>query len=164
MAGLDTYYGEILSEHAEHTLETQHLSHVLCATENDFYNALVCKAVGPKFGRHRTFQLATPQAPGEELWHLTLQQRGYFAFDPGANFDVLHQRLSEGWTVQATRLSAQFGWAELTDRLGTPLEQWILLGALTPAGAFRLYSKEQHFKLAAGWTAIYFAPGRSREG
>ena len=35
MAGLDVYYGEILSEHAEHTLETQHLSHVLCATEND---------------------------------------------------------------------------------------------------------------------------------
>jgi len=164
MAGLDTYYGEILSEHAEHTLETQHLSHVLCATENDFYNALVCKAVGPQFGRHRTFQLATPRSSGEELWHLTLQQRGYFAFDPGASFDVLHQRLAEGWTVQATRLSAQFGWAELTDRLGAPLEQWILLGALTPAGAFRLYSKEQHFKLAAGWTAIYFAPGRSREG
>ncbi|MCC7034369.1 MAG: sodium:proton antiporter [Acidobacteria bacterium] len=164
MAGLDVYYGEILSEHAEHTLETQHLSHVLCATENDFYNALACKALGLRYGRHRTFQLATPQASGEELRRLTLQQRGYFAFDPGATFDLLHERLSGGWAVQATKLSPQFGWAELTDRLGTPIEQWILLGAITPAGVFRLYSKEQHFKLATGWTAIYFAPGRTREG
>jgi CPA1 family monovalent cation:H+ antiporter len=67
MAGIDVYYGEILSEHAEHTLEAEHLGHVLCATENDFYNALMCKAMGRRFGRHRTFQLATPQAPGEDL-------------------------------------------------------------------------------------------------
>lgn len=163
MAGIDVYYGEILSEHTEHTLEAQHLSHVLCATENDFYNALVCKALGRRFGRHRTFQIATPQASGEELRRLTLQQRGYFAFDPTANFVVLHERLEEGWTVQATRLSPQFGWTELTERLGTPVEQWLLLGAITPSGAFRLYSKEQRFKPVTGWTAIYFAPGRTRD-
>ena len=76
MAGLDVYYGEILSDHAEHTLEAQHLNHLLAATDNDFYNALVCKAQGRRFGHHRTFQLATHQATGKELKSLTVQQRG----------------------------------------------------------------------------------------
>ena len=78
MSSLPVYYGEILSDHAEHTMETLHLSHVLCATDNDFYNALVCKSQGAKFGQHRTFQLATDEASGKELKRLTVQQRGHF--------------------------------------------------------------------------------------
>jgi Trk K+ transport system NAD-binding subunit len=52
--GIDVYYGEILSEHAEHEPDMQHLSYLLAATDNDFYNALVCQARGGTFGRHRT--------------------------------------------------------------------------------------------------------------
>jgi NhaP-type Na+/H+ or K+/H+ antiporter len=158
MAGTPVYYGEILSEHAEHTLEAQHLSHLLCATANDFYNALVCKAQGRRFGHHRTFQLATGQVPGQDLKRLTLQQRGFFAFDPGASFELLSRKLDEGWEVQATKLTKTYGWAEFSGRLGTPGEDWLLLGGVSPSGAFRLYSKEQRFKLEAGWTALYYAP------
>jgi CPA1 family monovalent cation:H+ antiporter len=163
MAGIDVHYGEILSEHAEHTLETQHLSHLLCATENDFYNALVCKALGRRFGHHRTFQLVTARAAGEDMKRLTLQQRGYFAFDMDAGYDTLHQHLSDGWTVQSTTLSPAFGWAELKGRLGEPGKDWQLLGGIAPDGTFRLYSGEQRFKLEAGWKAIYFAAQRPAE-
>lgn len=163
MEGLEVYYGEILSEHAEQTLETQHLSCMLCATANDFYNALVCKSQGRHFGQHRSFQLATQQASGSELKRLTLQRRGYFAFDPGANFEVLHQRLEEGWTVQTRKLGASFGWAGFKQRMGEPGKDWLLLGGVTPAGLFRLYSTEQPFKLEAGWTVVCFAPAQQPE-
>lgn len=158
MRGVEVYYGEILSEHAEHTLEIEHLSHVLCATDNDFYNALVCKALGADFGNHRTFQLATHQASGQKFKRLTLQQRGYFSFDPVASFDWLQQRLDAGWTVQTTRFSASYGWREFSERMGRAGEDWLLLGGLTPAGQLRLDSAEQGVKLASGWTALYFAP------
>jgi CPA1 family monovalent cation:H+ antiporter len=158
MEGISVYYGEILSDHAEHTLETRHLSHLLCATENDFYNALVCKAQGRNFGHHRTFQLATLRAEGPELKRLTLQQRGHFAFDPGAHYAGLHEHLHEGWTVQTTRFSPSYGFAELKLRLGQPGKDWLLLGGVSPTGAFRLYSDEQRFRLESGWTAIVFAP------
>lgn len=75
MAGIEVYYGEVLSERAEETLEVQHLSHLLCATDNDFYNALVCKAQGRSFGHHRTFQLATHQESSHEAKRLTPEQR-----------------------------------------------------------------------------------------
>ncbi len=78
MDGAPVYYGELLSEHAEHTLEALHLSHLLCITENEFYNALVCKAQGRRFGHHCTFQLATEQGGEHALNGLQLQQSGYF--------------------------------------------------------------------------------------
>ncbi len=42
--------------------------------------------------------------------------------------------------------------------MGEPGQDWLLLGGVSPGGAFRLYSKEQRFKLEAGWTVVYFAP------
>ncbi len=158
MEGTPVYYGEILSDHAEHSLEAQHLSHLLCATENEFYNALVCKAQGRRFGHHRTFQLPTDQAGAQALKGLQLQQRGFFAFDPTATFGMLSERLAQGWQVQASKLTKSHDWAAFAERLGQPGGDWLLLGGISPSGAFRLYSKEQSFKLDVGWTALFFAP------
>ncbi len=158
MQGVDVYYGEILSEHAEHHLEAQHLNHLLAATDNDFYNALVCKAKGKRFGHHRSFQLGTSRIHEPELKRLTLQQRGYFAFDPGASFELLELYLAEGWSIGTRKLTASHGWDAFAEGRGARGESWFLLGAVTPDGWLRLYSTEQSFKLEAGWTALYFAP------
>ncbi|MGP1682398.1 MAG: cation:proton antiporter [Giesbergeria sp.] len=158
MQGVEVYYGEILSDHAEHHLEAQHLNHLLAATENDFYNALVCKAKGRSFGHHRTFQLGTDRSAEPELKRLTLQQRGYFAFDPGASFERLERLLGEGWSIGSRKLTDTHTWDAFAEGRGERGEAWFLLGAVTPAGLLRLYSTEQRFKLEAGWTALYFAP------
>ncbi len=157
MEGTEVYYGEILSERAEHTLETQHLNHLLCATDNDFYNALVCKAQGRHFGHHRTFQLATHQESAQEPKRLTLQQRGHIAFANGADFETLQQQLSEGWRIQTTTLRENYDFSQLRQRMGEPGKDWLVIGAVTPAGMFRLYAPEQPFKADAGWRILYFA-------
>ena len=159
MKGIETYYGEILSEHAELELDDQHLGHLLCATDNDFYNALVCKALGHEFGRHRTFQLATHEAGEHELRQLNVEQRGQIAFDKQARFEALERCVDDGWTIQATRLTEAHGLDHLTDRMGEPVEDWLLLGAMGPDGQLRLYSDEQAFEPSPDWVVIYFAPG-----
>lgn len=158
MQGIEVYYGEILSEHAEQALKTHHLNHLLCTTDNDFYNALVCRAEGRDFGRHRTFQIATHHESRQESKRLTLQQRGHIAFDSSAGFEMLHRRLDEGWTVQSTSLREGFDFGQFKGRLGELGRDWLLLGGITPVGEFRLYSHEQRFRLESGWTALYFAP------
>lgn len=158
MEGIDVYYGEILSEHAEHTLETQHLNHLLCATENDFYNALVCKAQGRNFGMHRTFQLAIHLEVSQEPKRLTLQQRGHIAFAAAADYETLHQQLDDGWAVQTTTLSDSYDLAQMAQRMGEPGKDWLLLGGVAPNGTLRLHSDELAFKPEAGWTVLYFAP------
>jgi CPA1 family monovalent cation:H+ antiporter len=163
MEGLEVYYGEILSEHAEHTLEAQHLSYLLCATDNDFYNALVCKAQGRHFGHHRSLQLAIHQESSQELKRLIVQQRGHIAFNPPADFETLNQRLAEGWTIQTTKLRDGYDWEEFTVRMGEPGGDWLLLGGIAPDGELRLYSNEQPFALGSGWAVLYFAPEYKRE-
>ena len=158
MQGVEVYYGEILSDHAEHHLEAQHLNHLLAATENDFYNALVCKAKGKRFGHHRSFQLGTNKADEHDLKRLTLQQRGYFAFDPGASYETLAGHMAAGWTIGTRKLTDAHGWDEFADGRGERGKDWFLLGAVTPEGLLRIYSTEQRFKLDTGWTALYFGP------
>jgi CPA1 family monovalent cation:H+ antiporter len=86
-----------------------------------------------------------------------LQQRGYFAFEPITDFYTLQQRLSDGWTVQTARLSKDFDLDRLKSRLGELGNDWLLLGSVSPQGELQIYSNEQPFKPAAGWTLLYFA-------
>ncbi|CAN5843568.1 sodium:proton antiporter [soil metagenome] len=162
MAGIAVYYGEILSEHAEHELETQHLGQLLCATDNDFYNALVCKSWGHEFGYHRAFQLATHQERDPEARRMTVQQRGRIAFDPSADYETLDARLRDGWTIRTTKLREGNDLGEVERRLGTRGSDWFLLGGTMPSGEFRLHSIERPIKPVAGWTLLYFAPEQMR--
>ncbi|RFF28982.1 MULTISPECIES: sodium:proton antiporter [unclassified Wenzhouxiangella] len=161
MDGIRTYYGEVLSEHAEHELEDEHLSYLLSATDNDYYNALVCKALGGEFGHHRTFQLSPPSESSDEQRRLTLQQRGYFAFEPPVDARSLDQRLDDGWTIQTTRLSERFELDQLKERLGEPGEDWLLIGSVSPDGKLQVYSSEHAFTAEADWRLLYFAPGQA---
>lgn len=162
MAGVTVQYGEILSEETEHRFDSQHLSHLLCMTENDFYNALACKARAHVFGHHRTFQIASHDASAQEFKRLSIEMRGYFAFASTANFSVLSARLADGWTIQSTRMTSAHGWEELKTRLDEADTGWLLLGGISPKGIFRLYSPEQRFRIELDWTAIFFAPSTAR--
>lgn len=164
MEGVSVYYGEILSEHAQHTLETHHIGHLLCATANDFYNALVCNSLGPRFGRHQSFQLSTSEASKSEARQLSADARGHLAFGRHADYDWLHARLDDGWTLQRTRLSKAFSMDRLAELRGEPGKDWLLLGAVSAHGRPRLYSFELPFEPEAGWTVLLFAPPRQRDG
>ena len=158
MDGIPVFYGEILSEHAHHSLDVEHLSHLLCATDNDYYNALVCQAQGHEFGHHRTFQLPSHLEAGGGNKQLPLQQRGYSAFGQTATFEQLHQWLHSGWTFQTRKLSDTFDYLQLQASLGTAGEDWQLIGGVSPRGSFWLATSEQNFRPDAGWMLLYFAP------
>ncbi|HLR87198.1 MAG TPA: sodium:proton antiporter [Wenzhouxiangella sp.] len=159
MDGVDVYYGELLSEHADQELEIEHLSYLLCATDNYYYNALVCKALGAQFGHHRTFQLAPNSESKNKRRRLTLQQRGYFAFEPPTDASTLDRLIKDGWVIKTTRLSQNFDLESMEEKLGKAGTDWLLIGRVSPEGKFRLYSREHSFTPQAGWLLLYFAPG-----
>lgn len=158
MDGIPVYYGELLSEHAEQELEIEHLSYLLCATDNPYYNALVCKALGARFGHHRTFQLAPARESSDEQRRLTLQQRGYFAFKPPIDAYSLHQRMTSGWTIQTTRLGEGLSFEQFEERMGEPGEDWLLLGSVSSEGRFQLYSRAHRFAPDEDDLLLHFSP------
>ncbi|WP_159449607.1 sodium:proton antiporter [Demequina sp. NBRC 110057] len=162
MAGVPTYFGEILSEHAERTLETANLSYLLCASDNDYYNALVSRSEGTEFGYHRTFQIATHSESTNEQRRLTFQRRGSIAFDGRFDWFALDERVAAGWSIHTTKLTEDFGWDAWRARQDERGVEWMLVGAVDHEGLFRLYSHDQDFIPAAGATVLYFAPDHSK--
>jgi CPA1 family monovalent cation:H+ antiporter len=158
MEGIRTYFGELLSEHAEHELEEEHLNHLLAATGNHYYNALVCQAEGAEFGHHRTFQLAASHEASQEDRRLTIAQRGYFALEPALGLQALLARLDQGWCLQHSTLRDGFDQDRLEKKLGALDEDWVIVAELSPSGQLHLHSEERETTATRGWTLIYFAP------
>jgi len=161
MRGLAVFYGEVLSEHADHELETQHLGLVLCATPNDFYNALVCKALGGKFGRHRTFQLPTRESSSDDERRLTADQRGQIVLDGKHGYDWLEDRMKDGWEFRSAKLSAQHDLATLTEKFDARAIDWLPVAAISAEGQPQLFSSEQPFQPEQGWKVIHFSAPQS---
>ncbi|NBC94919.1 MAG: sodium:proton antiporter, partial [Deinococcus-Thermus bacterium] len=105
-AGLRTFWGDILSEAAEHGVELVAFEAVLAATDNDAYNTLVATDLGPEMGRENVWQLQRESDTPRRTLPATL---GGQPLGEGAGFGALESRIAQGWQVSVTRLSEEFG-------------------------------------------------------
>ncbi|MCB1844171.1 MAG: cation:proton antiporter, partial [Halioglobus sp.] len=124
LAGIPVFYGEILSEFAEESLELAHIRTVLAATRNDAYNALVCTALAPEIGQRNALQLAMGGGDYEEdPKALARPRRGGVAFDSDADFEVLWRNVVRGWKFSKTRISENYSYEQFcADRHADALE------------------------------------------
>ena len=113
LAGVPVFYGEILSDRAEATLELTDVGLLLAATANDAYNALVCASFAGELGREQVFQLPMHEGDERDARTLTRSRRGRVAFSESARYEVLFRRMLEGWRFQKTTLSETFDYAAL---------------------------------------------------
>jgi hypothetical protein len=58
LSDIPVYYGELLSEEAEFTLEFSQYDTLIAATPNPAYNALLCEKFGYEYGMERVFRIA----------------------------------------------------------------------------------------------------------
>ena len=59
-ARLETFFGDILAEGAEHRLDFVRYETVIAATDNDAYNTLVATDLAPEFGREKCSSCGAP--------------------------------------------------------------------------------------------------------
>lgn len=96
---IPTWYGEILSESAHHSIDMHNFGTLIAAGENDDYNTLVCTDVGPEFGRDRVFQVGRKeQEEGERDLPATLGGRSLMS--NGTSTDMIDLRMARGWGLQ----------------------------------------------------------------
>jgi NhaP-type Na+/H+ or K+/H+ antiporter len=160
LAGIPIFYGEILSDFAEESVELAHLRTVLAATDNTAYNALVCTAMAPEIGRDRVFQLAMEAQDEDDPRKVRVGHRGKVAFSKDAGYAELYRHLLEDWTFSKTRLTREYTYSDLLgdlDALAIP----IML--LRQDGTARFISPQQEVEPEAGDRLVTFGPLRERE-
>jgi len=158
LAGIPVYYGEILSEQAEQSLETAPVATLLAATDNDAYNALVCNAFASEVGRNRVFQLPMAESEEQDPKGLTHTIHGRIAFHPEEAFwENLWTRHAVGWRFQKTRLTESY---TVDDLLADRQENAFTVALIRANGTLLLKPAQGSMSPETGDLVIYFAPPR----
>ncbi|PHR61147.1 MAG: sodium:proton exchanger [Robiginitomaculum sp.] len=157
LEGLSVFYGEVLSENADHRLDHSAFEHLIAATPNDAYNALVCVEFAPELGRHRVFQISGQESEEADPAAINFTARGRTLSTHGRNFDVLTRDWWGGWRFRSTTLSDEYSFESFVKDRGDEID---ILLAKRPDGSLDFLSPEQKSK-TEGSTLLSFGPVRS---
>jgi hypothetical protein len=157
LAGVPVYFGELLSEEAETSLELGEIGTLLAATSNDAYNALVCAHFAPELGRQRVFQLA-PEDVAEQR-RPAPTARGLTAFSGEVQFEQLEQGWYEGWTFQRTKITEEL---DLDAFLASLPEGALPLLVIGAKGGVRVLGANERPKPSAGDRLVWFGRKNGR--
>lgn len=161
LAGLPVFYGEILSEIAESSLQVNDIGILLAATSIDAYNALVCTAFASELGRHQIYQLPLYAGDDNEPRVLTRTLRGRIAFNRRALYGDLLRNLGTGWTFQKTRLTEAY---DYTAYLGEADPNSISLMVVHADRGISIRSPHSPLTPRIGDTVISFVPPSAAAG
>ena len=105
-AGLATFYGEILSEEAEYSIDFARYNNILAASEDPVYNTLVCNAFVHDLGRENVWQISEPKDSNARKAVSTSLQGRPFVSDELTG-EQLQRHLQSGARFKATRVGGE---------------------------------------------------------
>ncbi|MGY3438841.1 MULTISPECIES: cation:proton antiporter [unclassified Marinovum] len=105
-AGVDTFFGDILSKAAEERLDLVAYETLVCATDNDAYNTLVATDLAPEFGRENVFQVKRVREASSR--HALPATLGGQPIGGGKTYFEANALIAEGWEFRVTGLSEEF--------------------------------------------------------
>ncbi len=128
MAGLDTYYGNAVSDHADRHLDLIGLGQVLTLTPQKELNALAGLRFRSEFGSNHVYTLSTEvdkDKEGIEQESRTKATHGYhILFGSDITFSKVASLIAQGAKAKQTKLSESFGYEAYQEQYGkraTPL-------------------------------------------
>ena len=126
LEGHATFYGEVLSENADMRLDHSAFNHIIAATPNDAYNALVCVEFAPELGRHRVFQVSGGDKDDDDGDSIAFTSRGRTLSSRGRSFDSLTRDWWSGWRFTCTRISEAYTLEEFFKARGEDIDLVLL--------------------------------------
>ncbi|MEM9810874.1 MAG: sodium:proton antiporter [Pseudomonadota bacterium] len=116
--GVETFYGEVLSEVTEHHIEFVRYGTLLALTGNDSHNALVCTDLAHEINRTKTFQLTPRTGSGEGRRSVSYALQGRPLFAEPISLDDLLRRHYGGWDFQMTRITEEYTPEDFAQAIG----------------------------------------------
>ena len=155
MKGIPVYYGEILSDAAEESLELNDVGILLAATSNDAYNSLVCTAFASELGRSRVFQLPMYDSDDDDPRGVARTMRGRIAFSETAYYERLWRQHTEGWQFHKSKITESYDSDVYMDECPDDIIQLLVI---RQEGGIQLNSSQEPVSFKPGDTVIAFGP------
>lgn len=152
MDGLETYYGNPVSEAADRKLDLIGIGQMFAMSAQPEINNLAAVRYRLEFGQSNVFVLQTPQeASGTENQRITSQFNARGLFREGVSLGHLFRLMEAGAEIGSTRLTESFGFSEYQVHYEGRGE---LLFGITPNGNLRPLSEELAQRPGPGWLLI----------
>ncbi|WP_272991273.1 cation:proton antiporter [Spongiibacter tropicus] len=155
--GIETWFGEVLSDMAEEAMALDNIYTVLAATGNNHYNSMVCNHYAPHIGRHRVFQ---PHDAGSdrEKHQVPETRRGITAFSQPVSYAEMWTRLIRGWGFRKTSITDSFSEAAFLESLP---DNAVQLALIPENGKLEWMSKGTRH-LQRGDVVVSFVPAEAK--
>jgi NhaP-type Na+/H+ or K+/H+ antiporter len=157
--GHNTFFGEVLSENADYSLDHSQFNYLIAATANDAYNALVSVEFAPELGRHRVFQVSNTAEDAEDD-AIAYTSRGRTLTSRGRAFDALTRDWWNGWRFRVTKLSDEYTLEDMYRDRGDTMD---LILAKRADGSLDFIQPGQEDR-ARGHTVLSFCPVKDQDG
>ncbi len=119
LAGLETYYGNPVSEHAEVHLDMSGIGGLLAMSRQRYVNVIAAMHYRQDFGAQRIFRLASDLTLNTSEKHQVSQgYQGQRLFGGDLTYGELLVRINRGWEIRSTRLTDEFGWEQYQQQHG----------------------------------------------
>ncbi len=156
MEGLQTYYGQPVSEHAGRHLDLVGIGRMLGLSPRGALNSLACMHYRMELGYNAVYALQTEKDKEiAEDRKAASAQKWSILFGKEVTYSSLLAALHQDWTIHGTRLTESFSYEEY---LHTYNGQAIPLFALRPDGSLEIFTVGTHLAPQNDWTVISLVP------
>jgi NhaP-type Na+/H+ or K+/H+ antiporter len=160
MAGFDTYYGRIVSDHAEHNLDLSGVGYLFAMSQRRDQNTLACVHFRPELGTHAVFALRSDEERSNHMQKVSGHLRVTHLFGKDFTFSEWERLYAEGAEFRVTKLSETFGMKEYRESIPG---DFIPLIGIDPRGRLVPWTEDGRPTLRAGWQLLSLIPKATLE-
>ena len=152
MDGIETYFGNPVSEHADRYLDLSGIGNLISLSGRANFDVLTALQFRREFGSEHIYELPTSSEERQDDKHrIATRHRGRRLFGD----DITHNRvlgmIQDGWTVKTTGLTEEFDMGQYLDRYQ---ERALILFAVDASDRVRLVTDEEDWQPEAGWQLV----------
>ncbi|MCG3865171.1 MULTISPECIES: sodium:proton antiporter [unclassified Photobacterium] len=153
MAGLETYYGNAVSSHADEYLDVIGIGHLLALTPDKHFNAVAAMHFESDFGSRNVFRLnGRRHNSGLEKHSASQAHNGAALFGEDISYKKLASLINQGGEIKHTKLSDNFTLEDYYSQYKA--SQLIPMFAVDPKGYIYTYTINDEFVVKPGWTIV----------
>jgi len=152
MEGLDTYFGNVVSEEADRKLDLVGIGRLFAMSYHPELNTLASMRYRSEFGAAHVHVLLTPrETMGSEKQRIARHIQGQIMFGEDVDIGDLTALMEQGGEIYTTRLTASFGWDDYQAQFAG---RGHLLFAISPKGVLHVTGPAFTVKPVADWVLI----------
>lgn len=160
MDGITTYYGNVVSEHADRHLDLVGVGRLFAMSRRPALNALACTRYKNEFGANNVYSLRTSEEKGvPEKQAIGAHFTGQRLFGEEVTNAMLASLVSKGAEIRATQLTEEFSYKEYREKYGKGL---IPLFVIDWRGQLQVFTAENKPDPSPGWTVISLLPAEDK--